>query len=116
MTALQHHPEPTGEFPGIYRAIVVSNDDPDKRKRLRLRVPSVAGTAVLDWAWPCFPAAHHALEVSATAVGDHGAHTHTVDDTDDNWAHKHAPKPGTQVWVMFEGGNPDYPVWIGVTG
>lgn len=26
---------------------------------------------------------------------------------------KYLPKPGTKVWVMFEAGDPEYPVWIG---
>ena len=27
---------------------------------------------------------------------------------------KFVPKPGTKVWAMFEAGDPEYPVWIGV--
>lgn len=26
---------------------------------------------------------------------------------------RYKPKPGTGVWVMFEGGDPNYPLWIG---
>lgn len=99
---------------GIYRGAVVDNKDPQNRKRLRLRIPSVLDTAVTDWAWPCLPAAHHTLAVSATAVSTFGTHTHTVTDTEDNLAHKGVPPIGAQVWVMFEGGHSDYPVWVGV--
>lgn len=31
-----------------------------------------------------------------------------------NLVGKYIPKPGTKVWVMFEAGDPEYPVWIGV--
>lgn len=27
---------------------------------------------------------------------------------------KYVPKPGTKVWAMFESGDPEFPVWIGV--
>lgn len=136
------------KFYGLYRGKVVDNNDPDGRKRLKLRVPSVLDTAVTDWAWPCLPPtenhADHKQHIllnsaSATAVGDHGSHTHTISVIDTNDAfehnhtavvlqnvdpvtvapqhtrHKHVPGIGTEVWVMFEGGVPDYPVWIGVT-
>lgn len=103
-------------FFGIYRGVVVDNTDPDKRKRLRLRVPSVLDTAVTDWAWPCLPpSVPHVVTLSATVVGTFGSHTHNASDSGDNWAHKHVPAIGAQVWVMFEGGNQDYPVWVGVS-
>lgn len=133
-----------GTFFGLYRGVVVDNNDPTHHKRLRLRIPAVLDTAVTDWAWPCLPptenhADHktHVVIASATSVGDHGTHTHIITDTADSFEHnhvadtgippdpvtgtpqhtrhKHVPMVGTQVWVMFEGGNPDYPVWVGVT-
>lgn len=30
-----------------------------------------------------------------------------------NLVGRYVPKPGTKVWVMFEAGDPEYPVWIG---
>lgn len=30
-----------------------------------------------------------------------------------NLVGKYKPKPGTPVWVMFEGGDPNFPVWLG---
>ena len=74
------------KHPGIYRAVVVDNADPESRKRLKVRVPAVTGTAVVGWVWPCLP---------------HGVTT-TV------------PAPGSGVWVMYEGGDPDFPIWMGV--
>lgn len=74
-------------FFGIYRAVVVDNADPLGRNRLRLTVPSVTGGVVLDWAWPCLPPV-------ATVV---------------------TPAPGASVFVQYEGGDPNYPVWVGVS-
>lgn len=37
---------------GIYRGVVIDNNDPDQKGRLRLLVPQVLGEAVTDWAWP----------------------------------------------------------------
>lgn len=35
-------------------------------------------------------------------------------NTDEHTPHRLNPKIGQLVWVMFEGGDPEYPVWIGV--
>ncbi len=40
---------------GKYRAFVADNQDPEKRGRLKLTVPSVLGGEQSDWALPCFP-------------------------------------------------------------
>jgi uncharacterized protein involved in type VI secretion and phage assembly len=42
-------------YTGKFRAVVVDNADPDARGRLKLRVPSVLGEAVSDWALPSLP-------------------------------------------------------------
>ena len=73
-----------GKFHGIYRAVVVNAADPLRTSRIQVRVPDVLGTGVA-WALPCLP-------VGSRAV----------------------PKVGAGVWVMFEAGDPDYPVWMGV--
>lgn len=73
---------------GIYRAIVVDNEDPEQRMRLRVRVPGVTGDAVVGWVWPCLPPVDRSTLTP--------------------------PTPGSGVWVMFEGGDPDFPVWMGV--
>jgi hypothetical protein len=55
-------------------------------------------------------------------------HEHETDaDTDNKWnddqetnltpehtPHRLVPKLGQKVWVMFEGGDPNFPVWMGV--
>jgi hypothetical protein len=73
---------------GIYRGVVVNNDDPEQRSRLLVRVPSLTGDAVVGWVWPCLPpVAPEDLVL---------------------------PEPGDGVWVMYEAGDPDYPIWLGV--
>ena len=69
---------------GLYRATVVNNIDPMAQLRLKVVVHSVSN-AVSDWAPGCLP------------VG-----------------RKTVPKVGSTVWVGYEGGDPNHPVWIGV--
>ncbi len=75
---------------GKYRGFVVDNDDPQKRARLKLRVPSVLGEAESDWALPCLP--------FGGAAG-HGFFA--------------VPEVGAQVWAEFEEGDIHRPVWVG---
>lgn len=42
-------------YHGKYRAFVNDNEDPERRGRLRLVIPSVLGLDPSDWALPCFP-------------------------------------------------------------
>ena len=34
--------------------------------------------------------------------------------TAEHTPHRIIPKVGQEIWVMFEGGNPEFPVWIGI--
>jgi hypothetical protein len=72
-------------FCGLYRGIVLDNTDPRSLLRLRVRVPAVLGDQEI-WALPCIP------------VG----------------GPSRAPDIGKEIWIMFEGGDPAYPVWIGI--
>jgi hypothetical protein len=74
-------------FYGVYRGIVQSNSDPLNKGRLKLQVPQVLGDAVTGWAW----ATHRPGIANVVAP------------------------VGTAVWVMFEGGDPSFPMWIGLT-
>lgn len=74
---------------GIYRAVVYSNKDPLNKRRLRLTVPAVLGeSAPTQWAWP--------LENASLKL--------------------EPPKLGQGVLVMFENGDPSYPIWVGTFG
>lgn len=75
----------TTTFPGLYRGIVRRINDPQKKNRIVVVVPAVNGDGELDWALPCFPV-HGKLR---------------------------KPQPGEPVWVAFEHGDIDFPVWIG---
>lgn len=81
--------QPAGRrYWGKYRGKVVDNVDPLAMGRLLIEVPQVAATAV-NWAMPCVPYA--GFQVGFFAM----------------------PEIGANVWVEFEGGNPDSPIWTG---
>jgi uncharacterized protein involved in type VI secretion and phage assembly len=75
---------------GKYRAVVTANDDPQKRGRIQVTVADVLGTKISStWALPCLPMA--APNAGVFVV----------------------PPVGALVWVEFEQGDVDYPVWTG---
>lgn len=74
---------------GKYRATVVNNIDPLQIGRIQVMVPDVAGLVPSTWAMPCLP----------LAGINNGMFT--------------VPMIGSGVWVEFERGNPDYPIWVG---
>lgn len=75
---------------GKYRGFVTDNADPEKRARLRLRVPSILGDAETGWALPCLPFG---------GLAEQGMFL--------------VPEPGAQVWVEFEEGELSCPIWTG---
>lgn len=78
------------KYYGKYRGFVADNADPEKRGRLKLQVPSVLGDNETDWALPCLPFG---------GLSDQGV----------LWV----PEVDAQVWVEFEGGNLNDPIWTG---
>ena len=78
----------TGPFFGKYRGVVVNNVDPMQIGRIQAIVPDVSPIPS-TWAMPCLPWA--------------GINTgiYTV------------PPPGSGVWIEYERGDPDYPIWVG---
>jgi len=78
-----------GLFFGKYRGKVAENDDPNKMGRLQVQVPAVLGEGKKSWAMPCLPYAGPKVGFFAL------------------------PPKGANVWVEFEGGDPDYPIWTG---
>ena len=77
------------DFYGKYRGKVENNIDPNQMGRLQVSVPAVYGDGRLSWAMPCVPYA-------GSGVG-----FFTI------------PPIGANVWVEFEGGDPDHPIWTG---
>jgi len=73
---------------GKYRAKVTDNQDPLGRGRIRARVPALSNQD-LTWAEPCTPYA-------GPKVGWYAI-----------------PPPDANVWIEFERGDPDYPIWSG---
>jgi uncharacterized protein involved in type VI secretion and phage assembly len=78
----------TGFF-GKYRGVVTDNLDPLMIGRVRARVPDVMGERDSGWALPCAPFGGD--QVGFFAV----------------------PKVGAGVWMEFEHGDPDHPIWAG---
>lgn len=69
---------------GLYRGIVTTTDDPESKLRVKVKVPQEFGDDETDWALPANP-----LGLSQV------------------------PDPKEPVWVMFESGDPRYPVYFG---
>lgn len=87
---------------GKYKAFVRDNDDPERRGRLRLFCPQIMGTEDsaaywLDWAEPCLP------WIGGLPSLDFGSPYSRGQNGNDEIG----------VWVEFQGGNPDFPIWTG---
>jgi uncharacterized protein involved in type VI secretion and phage assembly len=81
--------ERTAKWYGKYRGVVTDNQDPSGQGRIKARVPDVLGEVETNWALPCAPYA-----------GD-GSGAYLV------------PAPGTGVWMEFEAGDVNRPIWSG---
>ncbi len=79
----------TKRFYGKYRATVMNNVDPLKLGRILVTVPDVSNVLPSSWAMPCLP------------VGGANMGIFTV------------PPVGAKVWVEFEQGDADHPIWVG---
>lgn len=73
------------KYYGKYRGMVLNNVDPRQQGRLQVQVPDVGGLLPMTWAMPCVP-------INGMFA---------------------LPTIGSGVWVEFEQGNPDYPIWVG---
>lgn len=74
---------------GKYRGTVVNNVDPMQKGRIQVLVPDVSNVMLTSWAMPCLP--FGGMQMGMFTV----------------------PMIGAGVWVEFEQGDPDYPVWVG---
>jgi uncharacterized protein involved in type VI secretion and phage assembly len=74
---------------GKYRGTVINNIDPMQLGRIQVMVPDVTQVLPTSWAMPCVPIAGKQSGVFVV------------------------PQLGAGVWIEFEQGDPDYPVWVG---
>jgi hypothetical protein len=77
------------QYWGKYRGTVVNNIDPEQRGRIQAIVPAVTGEIPSSWALPCVPVA--GISEGFFAV----------------------PPLTASVWVEYEDGDPDKPIWVG---
>ena len=78
-----------GNYFGKYRARVTDINDPEERGRVRVECPKVLGSATSAWCEPCF----------SVAI-----------DSDGDFC---LPKKGETIWVEFEEGDWNKPIWSG---
>jgi uncharacterized protein involved in type VI secretion and phage assembly len=76
-------------FYGKYRGIVTDNNDPRMLGRIKARVPDVLGDQDSGWAMPCAPYAGSGVGLFLV------------------------PPVDASVWIEFEHGEPEYPIWTG---
>ena len=79
----------SNKYFGKYRGTVLQNIDPEQRARIQVIVPDVGGLLPSSWAMPCVPLAGKAMGTFMV------------------------PQIGAGVWVEFEQGDPEYPIWTG---
>jgi len=77
------------QYFGKYRGTVANNIDPMQQGRIQVSVPSVLGGGQLSWAMPCVPYAGSGVGLFLI------------------------PPLDANIWVEFEAGDPDYPIWSG---
>jgi uncharacterized protein involved in type VI secretion and phage assembly len=80
------------QYFGKYRATVLNNIDPEMRGRLMLMIPDVLSLIPSTWAEACVPLAGPTGPPMGVYM---------------------IPPIGAGVWVEFEHGDPNYPVWVG---
>jgi uncharacterized protein involved in type VI secretion and phage assembly len=78
-----------GRYYGKYRGVVLNNIDPMQMGRVQVQVPDVMGVGLSSWAMACVPFTGKQSGVYCV------------------------PQIGAGVWVEFEQGDPDHPVWVG---
>lgn len=83
---------PNRTYYGKYRGTVLQNIDPEQRGRLQLTIPDVLGAIPSSWAEPCVPLAGPTGPPMGVYM---------------------VPPIGAGVWVEFEHGDPDHPIWVG---
>jgi len=89
MTTAKGHKK---QYFGKYRGTVANNLDPELKGRIQAFVPDVLGPIPTTWATPCIP-------ISGNIGLQSGIYV--------------VPPIDASVWMEFEHGDPDYPIWSG---
>lgn len=76
-------------FIGKFRATVTNNEDPNGLGRVRVKAPDVYGDEESGWALPASPYTGNGVGLFLI------------------------PPTGASVWVEFEHGNSEFPIWAG---
>src|SRR5207302_7126285 len=82
----------SAKYYGKYRGTVINNVDPKFQGRLLVEVPDVLGPSPTTWAVPCVP-------LAGPTGPPMGVHL--------------VPPIGAGVWVEFEQGDHESPIWVG---
>jgi uncharacterized protein involved in type VI secretion and phage assembly len=80
---------PASSFIGKFRGVVTDNQDPLFLGRIKARVPDVFGSQDSGWALPSVPYAGNGVGLFLI------------------------PPTGASVWIEFEHGDLEYPIWSG---
>lgn len=80
--------EKFGRYYSVYRALVANNEDPSGLHKLQLLIPGIANNKMDKWVPP--------VNVF------YGI----------NWGMQCIPPIGSTVWVQFEKGDPNHPLWM----
>jgi len=89
-----------GRYYGLYSGRVIDNSDPEQRGRVRALCPAIRHVKEEDvsedfWMMPSMPG----LGIDP--------------DTGQMTGVFHPPDEGTNIWILFRHGNPEFPVYIG---
>lgn len=77
------------KYYGKYRGTVVFNIDPEQRGRIKVTLSDVSNAIPPTWAMPCLPLGGPQMGMFSI------------------------PPVGSSVWIEFEQGDPNYPIWTG---
>lgn len=77
------------KYYGKFRATVVNNVDPMQMGRIQVTVTDASNLIPSTWAMPCVPLA--GIQMGTYVL----------------------PRVGSGVWIEFEQGDPDFPIWVG---
>ena len=80
--------EEAGRFYGLYHGFVVENEDPEKRGRLKVKIPSVLAEQVFEQ-WIYGKSIFNSNKIGIFAI----------------------PAIGSGVWITFINGDPAMPIW-----